>query len=280
MITFHLSHAFNLNIIFKLDPLKNTINAEKNNNNGFNELIQKKNDSINREKVSTLYHSQSTVMGCIEQSIHSNNISLRDDRNILSDLGLQQTLLDIIFNYETPWIKLGLETVFGEIISLPISQKNLNNFQSPCESGCIKWRNILKLFIQEKLFINEGLVMFSKFQNKNLNEIKRQYLLKKFLFFVLFLDNAKKNNILNLPTLFVRDNILKSSKDILLEFYKELMKGEGDFIRHLNSVGYSVFYFQTPLDEFDFTVTNIEVDIYYYNILFHLYIACKYYTLF
>ena len=231
-------------------------------NNGYNEFLQKKSDMINREKAAAIYHDLSTIIGCIEQSVHTRSLSLRDDRDILIDLGLQQELLNIIFNYELPWIRLGLETIFGEIISLPISQKNFNNnYQFPCESGCMKWKNILKVFIQEKFFIHESLLSVSKFQIKSLKEMKGQYLLKKFLFLVLFLDNAKNNNLLNLPILFTRDSSLKSSKDVLLDFSKELMKGGGDFIRHLNSIGYSVSYVQTPLGEFDFIITDVEVQI-------------------
>ena len=231
------------------------------NNNGYNEFLQKKSDMINRENAAALFHDLSTIIGCIEQSVHTRSMSLRDDRDILIDLGLQQILLNMIFNYELPWIRLGLETIFGEMISLPISQKNFNNFQFPCQSGCLKWKNILKVFIQEKFFIHESLLSVSKFQSKSLKEMKGQFLLKKFLFLVLFLDKAKNNNLLNLPILFTRDSTLKSSKDVLLEFSKELMKGDGDFIRHLNSIGYTISYVQTPLGEFDFIVTDIEVMI-------------------
>ena len=168
------------------------------NNNGYNEFLQKKSDMINRENAAALFHDLSTIIGCIEQSVHTRSMSLRDDRDILIDLGLQQILLNMIFNYELPWIRLGLETIFGEMISLPISQKNFNNFQFPCESGCLKWKNILKVFIQEKFFIHESLLSVSKFQSKSLKEMKGQFLLKKFLFLVLFLDKARNSNLLNL----------------------------------------------------------------------------------
>lgn len=37
--------------------------------------------------------------------------------------------------------------------------------------------------------------------------------------------------------------------------------GEGDIIRHLVFMGYSVIHNQAPLDEFDFTVKNLAVDL-------------------
>lgn len=37
--------------------------------------------------------------------------------------------------------------------------------------------------------------------------------------------------------------------------------GEGDIIRHLLFMGYSVLHIQAPLDEYDFTVNNLAVDL-------------------
>lgn len=37
--------------------------------------------------------------------------------------------------------------------------------------------------------------------------------------------------------------------------------GEGDIIRHLLFMGYSVLHSQAPLDEYDFTVNNLAVDL-------------------
>lgn len=37
--------------------------------------------------------------------------------------------------------------------------------------------------------------------------------------------------------------------------------GEGDIIRHLLFMGYSVLHTQAPLDEYDFMVKNLAVDL-------------------
>ena len=43
--------------------------------------------------------------------------------------------------------------------------------------------------------------------------------------------------------------------------YRAFRTGEGDVIRHLYSMGYSVTFEQHPMDEYDFRVSNIAVDL-------------------
>lgn len=53
----------------------------------------------------------------------------------------------------------------------------------------------------------------------------------------------------------------KTSKDILLAISRGFLSGEGDLSRHLGFLGLRVSHIQTPLDEFDFAVTNLAVDL-------------------
>ena len=40
-----------------------------------------------------------------------------------------------------------------------------------------------------------------------------------------------------------------------------MLKGEGDFAKHLSHIGYSVQHMQTLLDEYDFEVKNLATDL-------------------
>ena len=85
-----------------------------------------------------------------------------------------------------------------------------------------------------------------------------------------FLDQAKNAELLPMePCLFqieqeamrtegsAKDTtVFKSSKDILCRFAREFMSGEGDIIRHLNSLGLKVEANQSFLDEFDYKVRS------------------------
>ena len=92
--------------------------------NGLKEFIQKRNEIIYREKANHLFSNLSITIGAIEQEVSNKNILLRQDRNVLIDLGLQEILMKILFSYELPWLRLGLETVFGEILSMKNTMKN------------------------------------------------------------------------------------------------------------------------------------------------------------
>jgi len=51
------------------------------------------------------------------------------------------------------------------------------------------------------------------------------------------------------------------SKDLLVAFSREFLAGEGSILKHLAYFGYEVLHKQTLLDEFDFAVTNVAVDL-------------------
>jgi abnormal spindle-like microcephaly-associated protein len=194
---------------------------------------------------------------------------IREDRDILADLGLQEELFSLLFSYEMPWLRLGLEIVFGEIISVHSSSSPKNGTTVyPCKSNCPKWKSAIKTFVLERMLTNVDLVaQYSKQQllcvshEKKLKEELRQHMIKKFLSLVLLLDLSKKNSILLLPTLYVREAPVKSSKEIILTFCRCIMRGEGDVIRHLSLLGYTVSFAQSFIDEFDYTVKNLAVDL-------------------
>ncbi|KAJ3599904.1 hypothetical protein NHX12_033858 [Muraenolepis orangiensis] len=57
------------------------------------------------------------------------------------------------------------------------------------------------------------------------------------------------------------DAEFKSSKDLLLAFSRDFLSGEGILPRHMGYLGLPVSPVQTPLDEFNFGVKNLAVDL-------------------
>ena len=60
--------------------------------------------------------------------------------------------------------------------------------------------------------------------------------------------------------MFRLDASVKSSEAVLKTFC-QFLKGEGDIVRHLAKIGYVVTHTQCYIDEFDFSVHNIAVDL-------------------
>ncbi|KAG0017640.1 hypothetical protein BGZ82_000710, partial [Podila clonocystis] len=86
--------------------------------------------------------------------------------------------------------------------------------------------------------------------------------LKRMFMLILFLDKAKIGRLIpSDPCLFNKDSEIKSSRELLLTISRNYLMGEGDIIRHLLFMGYSVLHIQAPLDEYDFTVNNLAVDL-------------------
>ena len=99
------------------------------------------------------------------------------------------------------------------------------------------------------------------FEEKYRTEL-RSLVLYRLLVLILFLDRAKMANCLEkTPMLFHTTAKVKSTRDVLLAFCRDFLKSEGDFVKHLSRVGLKVFYKQESVDELDFTVTNLRVDL-------------------
>ena len=54
---------------------------------------------------------------------------------------------------------------------------------------------------------------------------------------------------------------VKSTKQILVALCRDFLKGEGDFVKHLSQLGLEVSYEQKYIDEYDFQVKDLEVDL-------------------
>lgn len=53
----------------------------------------------------------------------------------------------------------------------------------------------------------------------------------------------------------------QTSKDLLLAFSRDFLSGEGILPRHLGYLGLPVSHVQTHLDEFNFAVKSLAVDL-------------------
>ncbi|KAG0345549.1 hypothetical protein BG004_003608 [Podila humilis] len=190
------------------------------------------------------------VLRKVEESIGRGRLQLKADLN-LADVRTRREIIDLFFLYDIRWLVLGLETITGKAISLS------PNFDRPMIAGFINKTIFHDNQMEAEYEPDRILSNRPKFiQNMNRLILKRMFML------ILFLDKAKIGRLIPLdPCLFNKDSDIKSSRELLLTISKHYLMGEGDIIRHLIFMGYSVLYSQAPLDEFDFTVTNLAVDL-------------------
>ncbi|GFU52555.1 abnormal spindle-like microcephaly-associated protein homolog [Nephila pilipes] len=207
-----------------------------------------------RKAACNLYQSDqlSQVIKKIEKEVDLKKIIVRKDRALHADLGIKQDLLQMLLSYNPLWLRIGLETIYGEIIPLQTNNDIIG----------------LSRFIIHRFLSNPDIV--TKFAYSSvINYFKpgyedciKRFTLKKFILLVFFLDVAKRSHlIIHNPCLFCKSAKYKNSRSLLLTFSREYLSGEGDITKHLRYLGCTVQHEQTPLEEFDYAVRNIAVDL-------------------
>ncbi|NWH60292.1 ASPM protein, partial [Geococcyx californianus] len=207
-----------------------------------------------RRAACRLFTSETMVKAIkkLEAEIETRRLLVRRDRHLWKDVGERQKVLNWLLSYNPLWLRIGLETVYGELIALESNGDVMG----------------LAIFILNRLLWNPDIA--AEYRHPTVPHLYREgheealskFTLKKLLLLVCFLDCAKRSRMIDHdPCLFCKDAEFKASKDLLLAFSRDFLSGEGDLSRHLGFLGLPVSHVQTPLDEFDFAVTNLAVDL-------------------
>ncbi|KAI3368492.1 hypothetical protein L3Q82_025502, partial [Scortum barcoo] len=207
-----------------------------------------------RRSACQLFTSEAMVKAIqrLELEVEAKRLLVRKDRHLWKDIGERRKVLNWLLSYNPLWLRIGLETIYGELISLESNSDALG----------------LAMFILQRVLWNPDIA--AEFRHAKVphlykdghEEALSRFTLKKLLLLVCFLDKAKEARLIeHNPCLFCLDAEFKSSKDLLLAFSRDFLSGEGILPRHLGYLGLPVSHVQTPLDEFSFAVKNLAVDL-------------------
>ncbi|XP_037105159.1 abnormal spindle-like microcephaly-associated protein [Syngnathus acus] len=207
-----------------------------------------------RRAACQLFTSETMVKAIkrLELEVEAKRLLIRKDRHLWKDIGERQKILNWLLSYNPLWLRIGLETIFGEMISLESNSDAMG----------------LAMFILQRLLWNPDIA--AEFRHAKVphlykdghEEALSSFTLKKLLLLVCFLDRAKGSRLIEHdPCLFCVDAEFKTSKDLLLAFSRDFLSGEGILPRHLGYLGFPVSHVQTLLDEFDYAVVNLSVDL-------------------
>lgn len=130
---------------------------------------------------------------------------------------------------------------------------------------------VLRRFIVERVLSDPWLKMkytkgkcnipSGRFERMYKNDLNA-HTLRKTLTLIIFLDGAKRNNVLpSSIRLFRKNGAVKSSKDFLHILCRDYIHGIGNLNKHLLQLEVSVSFEQSPLEELDFFVTNLATDL-------------------
>lgn len=235
-----------------------------------------------RRKSQELYNSAAmmSIRVAIKSAVDKGHLAIREDRDMHADLGSRDVVVELLLSYTAPWLQLGLETVFDEVIDIGPQSflARLSSHQSSeySQGSDVKFFSVrrkaaLKQFLVERVLSDPAIrkkynagrckVPSGVFGKRYAAELRAHSLLH-ILLLVAFLDLCKKENILDtVPRLFTKTAVVKSSCALLVNFCRDFMFGEANIIKHLSRLGLIVTYKQKLIDEYDFGVTNLASDI-------------------
>eukprot|EP00268_Persea_americana_P062936 TRINITY_DN8109_c0_g3_i5.p1 TRINITY_DN8109_c0_g3~~TRINITY_DN8109_c0_g3_i5.p1 ORF type:complete len:1431 (+),score=223.82 TRINITY_DN8109_c0_g3_i5:77-4294(+) len=209
-----------------------------------------------------------SVMSRVVKNIDEGRLRMKAHCPIVTDVGLKEKSTRVLMCYNLTWLRIGMHIVFGGDSLLPSEDGNSDKdglfLNMIIEKQFFSHSDLAKSFSYNKLV--EGLYRPGYF------EALGSVILKRFLLLVLILDRAKCQSTLPLkygidgkdggsPLLFNCKSHIKSSRQVIHEFLSKVMHGEGDLLAHLVIIGYKVLHQQTPLSEYDFSVTNLFEDL-------------------
>ncbi|KAK4881204.1 hypothetical protein RN001_004523 [Aquatica leii] len=221
-------------------PTKENVSIKYHTNNRLDSL---------RKSAFSLFRSSEVaeVLDKISLNVENEKLSIRADKNVHLDLGLQSEVMTLLLSYNPLWLRIALETIYNTCIGLNSNSDIMG----------------LSNFLMQKFFKDPFLLQ----KHKTIHSPKytlaiKKFILKKFLELVYFLDLAKcKVLIGHDPCLFRRNAPVKESREIILAFSRELLSSVGDVTRLLRIMGYVVNHKQTYLHEFNYSVVHLGVDL-------------------
>ena len=188
------------------------------------------------------------------------DLMARGDR-LKDDLGLKRTFLKLwLDTYDLSALKAVAETVIGRRILVPESASS-----SPAERNGKVLRRTIEAFLETFLLRNEDAdhnVPGSKGGESGIAGWAYRRTVLRSLLMIILLDKARLCPELSLPRrLFVPSSPHKSSQAVLQALGHLLLPTIGDITRPLGHLDYNVQYKQHPLQEYEYKITNLAVDL-------------------
>ncbi|NXW25427.1 ASPM protein, partial [Circaetus pectoralis] len=151
-----------------------------------------------RRDACCLFTSETMVQAIkkLEVEIETRRLLVRRDRHLWKDVGERQKVLNWLLSYNPLWLRIGLETVYGELIALESNSDVMG----------------LAIFILNRLLWNPDIA--AEYRHPTVPHLYREgheealskFTLKKLLLLVCFLDCAKQSRIIDHdPCLFCKD---------------------------------------------------------------------------
>ncbi|ETN43500.1 uncharacterized protein HMPREF1541_02659 [Cyphellophora europaea CBS 101466] len=184
--------------------------------------------------------------------------TLEQGHQLYGDLGRRKSYTRFwLDTYDNQILKQGLEVVVGRIIPSRVSADGRDK-----ESGspAPKAQRPIQRFIEKFMIRNEDATPDCKSTKPAAWSYRRTVL--RSLMLVKLLDMVKTEASLNTTAnLFRSNSSFKSSSNALAAVMQQLNASAGDPTRTLKQLGYALSHVQYPLEEFNYRITSLAVDL-------------------
>ena len=151
------------------------------------------------------------------------------------------------------------------------NSSNINHWTTNKQTSHCMSRGSLNKVILERVLTDPSVVRkytagrcktpSGKYESKMRIAIHR-HALSQIMVLVYFLDSAKRKLLLfDDPCLFEKSSSIKSSEQVLISLCQDCFSMQRSVIKHLAYKGISVSHVQHPIDEYDWHVKNLAVDL-------------------
>ena len=184
---------------------------------------------------------------------------LARNSRLKQDLGMKRKILDFwTQNYDLRALRAALEAVIGR----RIASQDIDG--SPYEATKPILKNRVEVFLDTFLLRNEDMGQRTTgAQGKDGDLAGRAYrrTILRSIMIIVILDKAKMCPGTTLPRLFVTSSTLKSSAAVLQALARLLLPSSGDIVKSLGHLDCQVSYKQHQLQEYDYRISNLAVDV-------------------
>ena len=223
--------------------------------------------SLIRSQLLVTYQEQSFVL--LQKRLHASLLygsltipkeTLTKSSRLSEDLGMRQKFLNLwLHTYNLQALQICAEVVIGrECCNTP--RTSLCAQIGPCSSPQKVSRQTLSQFLEIFLIRNQDIAADYSIQDAVMSGIQRTLI--RSLMLIKLLDKAKISTETFFPgCLFQISSPLKSSVSVIEALAQMLHPSAGNIIRSLNHLEYSVSHIQHPLEEQNYHIENLAVDL-------------------
>ncbi|KAL4961677.1 putative calmodulin-binding protein Sha1 [Aspergillus stella-maris] len=191
--------------------------------------------------------------------------ALLKNSRLRQDLGMKRRFIDIWLNtYEPNILRAALEAVTGRMIPDKTSSSNLQEFANesalPKKPTAKRLAKFLDAFLIQNQDIEQNGESGTNDHDVLLDAYRRTAL--RSIMMVILLDEAKKScKAYSSRCLFLASSPYKTSSAVLQALARFLLPSCGDVGKAVSQIDVRLTYEQLPLEEYNYEITNLAVDL-------------------